>query len=112
MESTPALQLPQLQVVTDYQALAIVLPIALVTILIVAAIVGVGVVLCVRGTSRKRSSVQYSLQQSDPVKVLDNNPLYQATEVEDGRERSDTIRKVENALYGDDSRLECTTMHA
>ena len=53
IESTPALQLPQLQVVTDYQALAIVLPIALVTILIVAAIVGVGVVLCVRGTSRK-----------------------------------------------------------
>jgi len=30
---------------------------------------------------------------------------------EDGRERSDTIRKVENALYGDDSRLEHTVIH-
>ena len=53
VESTPALQLPQLQVVRDYQALAIVLPIALVTVLITAAIVGVGVVLCVRGRSKK-----------------------------------------------------------
>ena len=39
---------PQLQVVRDYQALAIALPIALITILITAAIVGVGVALCIR----------------------------------------------------------------
>ena len=44
----------QTQVVRDYQALAIALPIALITILITAAIVGVGVALCIRGRVREK----------------------------------------------------------
>ena len=54
VEATPALQFPQPQVVRDYQALAIALPIALITILITAALVGVGVALCIRGSVRKK----------------------------------------------------------
>ena len=54
VESTPALQFPQSQVVRDYQALAIALPIALITIVITAAIVGVGVALCIRGRVREK----------------------------------------------------------
>jgi len=48
------LGLPGAQVVRDYQALAIVLPIAMVTIPIIAVIVGVGMALFVRGRGRPR----------------------------------------------------------
>ena len=54
VESTPALQCPQSQVVRDYQALIIALPIALGTILVTAAIVGVGVILYVRRTAQEK----------------------------------------------------------
>lgn len=54
VESTPALQSPQSQVVRDNQALTIALPIAVGTILVTAAIVGVGVVLCVRGRAQEK----------------------------------------------------------
>ena len=53
VEASPALQSPQSQVVRDYQALAIALPIALITILITAAIVVVGVALCIRRVREK-----------------------------------------------------------
>ena len=45
---------PQSRVVRDYQALGIALPIALITILITTAIVGVGVALCIRGKIKEK----------------------------------------------------------
>ena len=54
VESTPALQSTQSQVERDNQALTIALPIAMGTILVTAAVVGVGVVLCVKGRAQEK----------------------------------------------------------
>lgn len=74
----------QVMVVKDYQALEIALPIALITIVLVAVIVALGVVLCLNVGLGKRSSTRFQrelLETSQTplrpgTKILDNSALY------------------------------------
>ena len=71
-------------VIKDYQTLEIALPIALITIILVAVIVALGVVLCLKARLGKRSSPRYENElfetSQTPLRpgtqILDNSALY------------------------------------
>ncbi|XP_064407084.1 uncharacterized protein LOC135351900 isoform X2 [Halichondria panicea] len=87
-------------VLRDYQTLEIALPIGIITIIVVITMVAIGVLLCV---TRGRSHHKYEVPQTTPLSptllLLDNSALYTTpSEI-----RRDTIRAVNNELYGEDS---------